>query len=82
MSRLFIALNIENEIKVSLESVNNFLKGYSSLLKVVPQDNYHLTLKFLGETESGIRDKMISDFKLQGQQIFKAVGRVHTEGGP
>ncbi|MBN1621091.1 MAG: RNA 2',3'-cyclic phosphodiesterase [Endomicrobiales bacterium] len=48
--RLFIALNIPDDLKNKIADVQNNLKRSLSDVKWVGQRNFHLTLKFLGET--------------------------------
>ena len=63
MSRLFIALPIDESAGISLQKVEKFLFNYNSFLKIVPGNKYHITLKFLGETNNITADKIISSFK-------------------
>ncbi len=63
MRRLFIALPFESAVKESLHPVYENLVRYRSLLKVVPTDNYHITLKFLGNIDEKRADEIIGDFR-------------------
>jgi hypothetical protein len=50
MLRAFIAIEIPNEIQQKIhQETANFRKGISSLVRWVPPQNMHLTLKFLGD---------------------------------
>lgn len=50
MLRAFIAVEIPNEIQQKIhQETANFRKGISSLVRWVPPQNMHLTLKFLGD---------------------------------
>jgi len=61
--RLFIALPVEDEQAVqSLTEVFKNLKKFESLLKIVPADNFHITLKFFGSVEYGLADSLINAF--------------------
>ena len=50
--RCFIALPIEGDIKTQLIKAQQELKSTKANLKLVEEENIHLTLKFLGEVES------------------------------
>lgn len=83
MSRLFIALPIEADVRGSLDKTGEFLKNYADYLKIVPPENYHITVKFLGElndktalqiTESFSKirfEENIIPFTLQGLGMFR-----------
>lgn len=58
--RLFIAIDIPNPIKNPLIEVRNALSQCTSNVKWVANDNLHLTLKFLGETEVSKTSQIIS----------------------
>jgi 2'-5' RNA ligase len=49
MSRLFIALPLDQPVRESLNKTADFLKVNSDYLKIVPSENFHITMKFLGE---------------------------------
>lgn len=55
--RLFIALPVENP---GLTGVAAELSKYSRCLKIVPDINYHITLKFLGDTGRDRYEKLIA----------------------
>lgn len=51
--RLFIAIHLPDEIKQNLEKIQSLLKsGTTAPVKWVNPGDMHLTLKFLGDTES------------------------------
>lgn len=51
--RFFIALPVDDEKAVhSLNGILEYLKGAGPVLKIVPPQNYHITLKFFGEVET------------------------------
>lgn len=61
--RLFIALPVDDGESIkSLAGVLDYFNK-KSFLKVVPADNFHLTIKFFGEIESDLSDLIIKKFK-------------------
>lgn len=61
--RLFIALPIDDEQAVrSLDNVLNNLNKYQSLIKTVPADNFHITLKFFGTVDFHLADSITDSF--------------------
>jgi 2'-5' RNA ligase len=66
--RLFVALEIPGEIRDALALVLKELRGFAPLAKWVRAENLHVTLKFLGETES---DKVSA--------IANALGSIRSE---
>ena len=48
--KTFIALEFDNEFKVRLQEIQNKLKKHSLKGRWVNPQNFHLTVKFLGET--------------------------------
>ncbi len=57
--RCFIAIDVENK------SLEKLLKELSKLsgIKVVPRENLHITLKFLGEIEDKLADRIYSELE-------------------
>ncbi len=49
--RLFLAVDIPEELKANIMNVRNELTGYDT--KLVEKENLHFTLKFLGEVSEG-----------------------------
>ncbi|MCX5781474.1 MAG: RNA 2',3'-cyclic phosphodiesterase [Elusimicrobia bacterium] len=73
--RLFIAVNIPEEIKEKLSVLTKRLKYKISDVRWIAKDNFHLTLKFLGEVREEKVDKInsaISDIA-QNVQPFKVL---------
>lgn len=62
MTRLFIGLPIDNTLRTALRPVYEFLSGHDHLLKAVPPENYHITVKFLGECEGNVANAIESTF--------------------
>ncbi len=56
--RLFIAVNIPEEIKEKLSVLTERLKCKMSGVRWIAKDNFHLTLKFLGEVGDEKVDKI------------------------
>ena len=49
--RLFIAIEISNEMRRELAAMSKTLKGVSTGGRFVPAENMHITLRFIGESE-------------------------------
>ena len=62
MPRLFIALPIEADVKRNLSGINKFLYGHHMSLNTVEPENYHITVKFLGECADDLAKKIESYF--------------------
>lgn len=60
--RLFIALPFQREVIEALSEVKKMLQHNDAVLKIVPPQQYHLTLKFLGSVPFGRAEKMAEDF--------------------
>lgn len=56
--RLFIAVDLPEEVKQSIEEIKEPLKGIKGV-KPVRKENLHLTLKFLGEVEESKVNTMV-----------------------
>lgn len=56
--RLFIAIELAEEIKTEIEKIVNRLRGADCDVKWVRREGMHITLKFLGEVEEGRKDKI------------------------
>ncbi|MFN4244537.1 MAG: RNA 2',3'-cyclic phosphodiesterase [Brevinematia bacterium] len=61
MDRLFVAIDVPEEIKIKFSEISEKLSSLNA--KVVPMENIHITLKFIGETTKtkeilGILDKI------------------------
>jgi len=62
MTRLFFAMPAEGMAE-ALRPVHDELAGYRRALKAVEPENYHITLKFLGETDRGALGRLAGDFR-------------------
>lgn len=51
--RCFVAVDFREELKKALVQVRNELKKWPARVKWVEPENYHLTLKFLGDVAAG-----------------------------
>ena len=78
--RLFVAIDISEEVKQKIQPVLDLLSELNVDLKIVPSENLHITLKFLGEVDKTeirkIEDKLslISE-KFRNFEInFRQVG--------
>lgn len=65
MIRLFFALPC-NDVQDVLRPVYGILSAYPRVLKTVPPENYHITLKFLGETKQETFRSLRHDFRRLG----------------
>jgi len=61
--RLFIAIEISEEIKTGLAKVVAKLKDAGADVKWVRPEGMHLTIKFLGEVDENRKDKIISSLE-------------------
>ncbi|PHK96134.1 RNA 2',3'-cyclic phosphodiesterase [Pseudoroseomonas rhizosphaerae] len=84
MPRLFVALPLPEPLREQLSDLAGGIPG----ARWVPPENYHLTLRFIGETEgwradeldealAGIRAKPFA-LQLAGLDIFEKAGRIHS----
>lgn len=62
LRRLFIALPIDEKTVSELKNLNLSLKRFSPILKIVPPENYHITVKFFGEVSADRAEIIISAF--------------------
>ena len=62
MKRLFLAFDLSEDVRRSLAGALFWMAGFAGRVKVVPPENYHVTLKFLGPTPeqrlASIRDAL------------------------
>lgn len=79
--RLFIAVNINQHSKKFIEKKVELLKNeYKGRFKWTKKENWHLTLKFIGEASAEEKDELIQalkkiDFKEQNQYVqFNKLG--------
>lgn len=61
--RLFIAVEISEEIKTGLVKIIDKLKETDADVKWVRQEGMHITLKFLGEVDEKRKDKIIESLE-------------------
>lgn len=59
--KTFIALELKNEVKAKLGDIQNILNQYSIKGKYVNIDNFHITLKYLGETSQSQSENIIKE---------------------
>lgn len=57
--RLFIAINISEEIKAGLKKIADKLKEIDADVKWVRPEGMHITLKFLGNVDENRKDKIM-----------------------
>ncbi len=62
MTRLFIGLPIDTEMRSALRPAYEFLSGHDHVLKAVSPENYHITVKFLGECDGNVANAIESTF--------------------
>ena len=61
--RFFIALPVDDKDSIkSLTGIFKHLNEYKHFLKIVPPDNYHITLKFFGSVEPRPADALVKTF--------------------
>jgi 2'-5' RNA ligase len=63
MPRLFIALPAGDDVISFFKSQYEYLAGFKSCIKAVPPENYHITIKFLGECDNGMAQNIRNGFK-------------------
>ncbi|MFW5771281.1 MAG: RNA 2',3'-cyclic phosphodiesterase [Spirochaetota bacterium] len=51
MTRLFIALPVDEAIRIRLFPLHQFFCQWSSIIKPVSPSHYHITMKFIGDCE-------------------------------
>ena len=86
MRRLFLAVDLSPDARQSLARALLWMGDYEGRVKIVPAENYHVTLKFLGATdeariplirstlESAIQCHCISELKINGWGVFPEAG--------
>ncbi len=62
MTRLFIALPVNGIVRESLKPTFDFLMTHEHLIKTVSPENYHITVKFLGECDGNVAKAIESTF--------------------
>jgi 2'-5' RNA ligase len=87
MSRLFIALPLDKSARESLNKTAGFLKDNSDLLKIVSSENFHITMKFLGDlndTTAAVIAESFSKIKIDENEIpfsLKGLGMFRNDAG-
>ncbi len=87
MSRLFIALPLDLTARECLIETADFLKAYSDYIKIVPPENFHITMKFLGELNDKTAAMIASSFakiRLNENEIpfsIKGLGMFRNDSG-
>ena len=84
MIRLFVALELPAELRTQLAMLAGGIQG----AKWVPPDNYHLTLRFIGEVENWraqeVDDALANirarpfELALSGAGLFEKAGRIQS----
>ncbi|EHM02887.1 2'-5' RNA ligase [Acetobacteraceae bacterium AT-5844] len=84
MVRLFVALPIGEGLREQLSALAGGITG----AKWVPPENYHLTLRFIGEVENHLADELDEalatirakpfELTLKGLNVFEKAGRIHS----
>jgi 2'-5' RNA ligase len=84
MPRLFVALDLPPELRAELAALAGGIPG----ARWVPPENYHLTLRFIGEVENWqaqeVDDALAAirghafDLSLAGLGTFEKAGRIHA----
>jgi RNA 2',3'-cyclic 3'-phosphodiesterase len=62
MNRLFVALPIDKDVQELLYPTYEYLLSQDYMLKTVSPENYHITVKFLGECEGNVANAIESTF--------------------
>jgi 2'-5' RNA ligase len=84
MVRLFVALPIGEGLKEQISALAGGIPG----ARWVPPENYHLTLRFIGEVENVLADELDEalatirakpfELTLRGLDVFEKGGRIHS----
>jgi 2'-5' RNA ligase len=79
--RIFIGINFSKSVKNELSVVSDELKRISKKGRIIPRDNMHITMAFIGEVTEGdlgliidaIEDTHIKEFEIytDGMDLFK-----------
>jgi len=63
MPRLFIALPAGEDVIEFFRPQYEFLQKFKSSIKAVPAENFHITVKFLGDCEDRLAEDILAAFK-------------------
>ncbi|WP_353684139.1 RNA 2',3'-cyclic phosphodiesterase [Thermodesulfovibrio sp. 3907-1M] len=77
--RLFIAIQLPREIKEFLAELTSF-KSTIDGVNIVQKENFHITLKFLGEVEEKIIPDLISTLKSLSSEFSNFTLKITTPG--
>ena len=82
MIRLFVAIDIPDALRVTLQSMGRGIPG----ARPVSQDQIHLTLRFIGEVEGGLARDMqeaLTEIRMPPFPLFiQGVGHFPPRGAP
>lgn len=88
MTRLFIALPIDEEIRTRLLPLHQFFTGCTNTIKPVHPEQFHITMKFIGECDGNTARSIESafmDLPLHGMALdytVKGIGMFPGEKNP
>ena len=84
MPRLFVALPVPETLRMQLADLAGGIPG----ARWVPPENYHLTLRFIGEVDGWQADEVDDalasirsrpfELQLSGVDVFEKAGRIHS----
>lgn len=77
--RLFIAIELPEEIKKFLAELTSFNSPIDGV-NIVQKENFHITLKFLGEVEEKIIPDLISTLKFLSREFSDFKLKITTPG--
>lgn len=79
MPRLFVAIDLPEKVKDELACLGGRLTGG----RWVPREQLHLTLRFIGEVDARLQDKIVTALRLvQGEPFDLALRQVGHFGRP
>ena len=78
--RLFWAVNLSSEIKAKTADLQSQLKKSGADVKWVEEENFHLTVKFLGDTEPDLIPVMVEKVKKQVSSLDAFTLRIENLG--
>jgi 2'-5' RNA ligase len=70
--RLFIAVTLPDDIKEYIKDIQKQIPSDNNKIKLIPAEQLHLTLKFLGEVSEEKVDKIKSSLSIVKVKHFKA----------
>ncbi len=81
MMRLFIALPLEKNVEEELGRIISTLKQKGGSVKWVKPENIHVTLRFLGDTDEGLVDRIKSEIDAAVASHQQVQTAISTLGG-